>query len=190
MRTKFLFCSGSSSGAARGTPRLTAPPQSRGRSRALRPALTPAEIEVVRRPFRRAAERIGQAEERGGIVELPLLHVDQGRGVDGHGAAGEAERVLRRDPVSYTHLFLIENSPILYSAGNPDLKPAITQTLEFGYEYQMCIRDSLTPVRSSVAEDGPKAFPRADRRNAGRGWRPEADQRRSRSKTKVFDVVL
>ena len=56
----------------------------------------------------------------------PDRHVaDQGELRQSHPAA----RRHRLDP------FRIENTPTLYSAGNPDLRPAITQSLELGYEF-------------------------------------------------------
>jgi len=50
-------------------------------------------------------------------------------------------RRAERPDESQLDPFRIYSSPISYSAGNPDLKPAITQSYELGYEYRQKTTD-------------------------------------------------
>ena len=65
----------------------------------------------------------------------PSLHVDYALSDTSDVKASYGRRVQRPD-ASRLDPFRIENTPTLYSAGNPDLKPAITQSWELGYEYR------------------------------------------------------
>jgi outer membrane receptor protein involved in Fe transport len=65
----------------------------------------------------------------------PSLHLDYALDDTSHLKASYGRRV-QRPGESQLDPFRVETSQILYSAGNPNLKPAITQSWELGYEYQ------------------------------------------------------
>jgi outer membrane receptor protein involved in Fe transport len=65
----------------------------------------------------------------------PSLHLDYALDDTSDVRASYGRRVQRPDE-SQLDPFRIEASPTFFSAGNPDLKPAITQSWELGYEYR------------------------------------------------------
>jgi outer membrane receptor protein involved in Fe transport len=65
----------------------------------------------------------------------PSLHLDYALDDMSDVRASYGRRVQRPDE-SQLDPFRIEASPTFFSAGNPDLKPAITQSFELGYEYR------------------------------------------------------
>jgi outer membrane receptor protein involved in Fe transport len=65
----------------------------------------------------------------------PSLHLDYALTDTSDIRASYGRRVQRPDE-SRLDPFKIENTPTLYSAGNPELRPTITQSWELGYEYR------------------------------------------------------
>ena len=76
-----------------------------------------------------------QAARQAYFKAYPSLHLDYALDETSDVRASYGRRV-QRPGANRLDPFRIENSPILYSAGNPHLKPAITQTWELGYEYR------------------------------------------------------
>lgn len=77
-----------------------------------------------------AAEKGRQAY----IEAAPSLHLDYALGDASEIKASYGRRTQRSDETQLDP-FRIEINPISYVAGNPDLRPAITQSYELGYEY-------------------------------------------------------
>lgn len=69
------------------------------------------------------------------LEAYPSLHLDYALNDDADIKASYGRRVERPDELELDP-FRVENSVTLYSAGNPNLKPSITQSWELGYEYR------------------------------------------------------
>ncbi|MHB8287227.1 MAG: TonB-dependent receptor domain-containing protein [Caulobacteraceae bacterium] len=69
------------------------------------------------------------------LEAYPSLHLDYALNDATDVRASYGRRVERPDAIELDP-FRVESSATLYSAGNPNLKPAITQSWELGYEYR------------------------------------------------------
>jgi len=77
----------------------------------------------------------GETGRHAYLKAFPRLHLDYGLDDNSSFKASYGVRIQRPNE-SLLDPFRIEGSPTAYSAGNPDLKPAITQSWELGYEYR------------------------------------------------------
>jgi outer membrane receptor protein involved in Fe transport len=102
----------------------------------------------------------GEAGRQAYLKAYPSLHLGYTLNDTSDLKASYGVRV-QRPGESQLDPFRIENSPTAYSAGNPNLKPAITQSWELGYEYRKKTTDmqatlfyrDKTNVFTSVQED-------------------------------------
>ncbi len=77
----------------------------------------------------------GEAGRQAYFKAYPSLHLDYALDENSDIKASYGRRVQRAGEIKLDP-FRIETSPTLYSAGNPNLKPAITDSWELGYEYR------------------------------------------------------
>jgi outer membrane receptor protein involved in Fe transport len=102
----------------------------------------------------------GQTGRQAYLKAYPSLHIDFDMNDASNLKASYGVRV-QRPTEGQLDPFRIENSPTSFSAGNPNLKPAITQSWELGYEYRKKTTDyqatlfyrDKTNVFTTVQED-------------------------------------
>ena len=77
----------------------------------------------------------GEQGRQSYLEAFPSLHLDYALNANSDFRASYGRRIQRPDQ-GRLDPFRVESSPILFSGGNPDLRPAITQSWELGYEYR------------------------------------------------------
>ncbi len=87
----------------------------------------------------------GEAGRQSYFEAFPSLHLDYALD-DTSDIKASYGRRIQRPGLNRLDPFRIENTPTLYSAGNPDLRPAIIQSWELGYEY----RRKTTDVQATL----------------------------------------
>ena len=87
----------------------------------------------------------GESGRQAYVKAYPSLHLDYALNDTSDLRASYGRRV-QRPGLNRLDPFRTENTPTLYSSGNPDLRPAITQSWELGYEY----RKKTTDLQATV----------------------------------------
>jgi outer membrane receptor protein involved in Fe transport len=77
----------------------------------------------------------GETGRQAYFEAYPSLHLDYALSDTSDIKASYGRRVQRPNAMLLDP-FRVENTPTLYSAGNPDLRPAITESWELGFEYR------------------------------------------------------